>query len=221
MFGLAWNGCSAWGGIRSWSDQAEQQSPEWFDFFARRPLQVLAEELWGGPRSSSVWQFLARADSIGDPPPSQLSAVPKAHIRVVSVDSQETSAENGAAVNAIDDNPYTIWHTAYSWGVAPLPHEITLDLGAPTRLAGLRYLPRQDGGVNGRIGRYEISVSNDGATWRSVASGEFVDDRTEKEVDFAATMARYLRLTALSEVNGASYTSAAELTPLQTPDVHR
>lgn len=207
--------------ISRWSDRAEQQSPEWFDFFARRPLQVLAERLWGGPRSSSVWQFLARADSIGDPPPSQLTAVPKAHIRVVSVDSQETSAENGAAVNAIDDNPYTIWHTAYSRGVTPLPHEITLDLGAPTRLAGLRYLPRQDGGVNGRIGRYEISVSNDGATWRSVASGEVADDQTEKEVDFAATMARYIRLTALSEAAGASYTSAAELTPLQAPDVHR
>ena len=202
--------------ISRWSDRAEEQSPEWFDFFAKRPLQVLAERLWGGPRDASVWQFLARADAIGDAPPSQLTAVPKAAVHVTT-DSEETTAENGAAANAIDDNPYTIWHTAYSGGVAPLPHGITLDLGSAYRLAGVRYLPRQDGGVNGRVGNYEVAVSTDGARWHTVASGKFVNDQTEKEVDFTTTRARYLRFTALSEVNGNQYTSAAELTPLQAP----
>ncbi|MFD4371145.1 family 20 glycosylhydrolase [Streptomyces sp. NPDC058486] len=51
--------------LARWSDKAEEQSPEWFDFFARRPLQVLAERSWGGPRSSTVWEFFARADAIG------------------------------------------------------------------------------------------------------------------------------------------------------------
>jgi hexosaminidase len=200
--------------ISRWSDRAEQQSPEWFDFFARRPLQVLAERLWGGPRSATVWQFLARADAIGDPPPSQLTAVPKAGI-TVTADSAETSAENGAAVNAIDDNPYTIWHTAYTGGVAPLPHTLTLDLGATFRLGGVRYLPRQDGGLNGRAGDYEVAVSNDGTNWNTVASGQFANDQTEKEADFATTSARFLRFTVLSEVNGNQYASVAELTPLQ------
>lgn len=200
--------------ISRWSDNAEQQSPDWFDFFARRPLQVLAERLWGGPRSATVWQFLARADAIGDPPPSQLTAVPKADV-TVTADSAETSGENGAAANAVDDNPYTIWHTAYTGGAAPLPHTLTLELGATYRLAGVRYLPRQDGGVNGRIGEYEVAVSKDGTTWQTVASGQFANDQTEKEADFAATSARYLRFTALTEVNGNQYTSVAELTPLQ------
>jgi hexosaminidase len=202
--------------ISRWSDKAEQQSPEWFDFFAHRPLQVLAERLWGGPRSATVWQFLARADAIGAPPPSQLTAVPKAGI-TVTADSAETSSEDGAAANAIDDNPYTIWHTAYTGGVAPLPHELTLDLGATYRLGGVRYLPRQDGGVNGRVGEYEVTVSNDGTTWRSVASGQFVNDQTEKEIDFTEIPARYLRFSALSEVNGNQYANVAELTALQAP----
>lgn len=204
--------------VSRWSDRAEQQSPEWFDFFAHRPLQVLAERLWGGPRSASVWQFLARADGIGDPPPSQLTGIPKTGIHVSSVDSQETSAENDAAANAIDDNPYTIWHTAYSDGVAPLPHHLTLDLGAAYRLAGLRYLPRQDGGTNGRVAGYEIAISDDGSDWANVASGTFADDQTEKEVDFGPATARYVRLTATSSTNGAAFTSAAELTPLQAPN---
>jgi hexosaminidase len=199
--------------VSRWSDNAEQMSPEWFDFFAKRPLQVLAERLWGGPRSATVWQFLARADAIGDPPPSQLTAIPKAGI-TVSADSEETTGENGAATNAIDDNPYTIWHTAYSGGVAPLPHTITLDLGTTRRLAGVRYLPRQDGGVNGRVSGYEVAVSTDSVRWRTVATGQFVNDQTEKELDFAPTRAKYLRFTALSEVNGNQYTSVAELTLL-------
>jgi hexosaminidase len=207
--------------ISRWSDRAEQQPPSWLDFFAHRPLQVLAERLWGGPRSPSVWQFFGRADVIGDPPPSQLTGVPKAGIRVASVDSEETAAENGAAANAIDDNPYTIWHTGYSSGVAALPHQIVLDLGGPFRLAGLRYLPRQDGGTNGRVAAYEIAVSDDGSTWTTVSSGAFADDQTEKEADFAPITGRYLRLRALSSTNGAAFTSAAELTPLQaaSPEV--
>jgi hexosaminidase len=203
--------------ISRWSDRAEQQPPSWLDFFARRPLQVLAERLWGGPRSQTVWQFFGRADAIGDPPPSQLTGVPKAGIRVASVDSQETTAENGAAANAIDDNPYTMWHTGYSSAVAPLPHQIVLDLGRQYRLAGLRYLPRQDGGTNGRVADYEIAVSNDGSTWTTVSSGTFADDQTEKEADFTPTTGRYLRFRALSSTNGAAFTSAAELTPLQAP----
>ena len=67
------------------------------------------------------------------------------------------------------------------------------------------------------MGDYEVAVSTDGARWHTVASGQFVNDQTEKEVDFTTTRARYLRLTALSEVNGNQYTSLAELTPLQAP----
>jgi hexosaminidase len=203
--------------VSRWSDRAEQEPPSWLDFFAHRPLQILAERLWGGPRSASVWQFFGRTDGIGDAPPTQLTAVPKAGMRVVSADSQETAAENGAAANAIDDNPYTNWNTAYSGGVAPLPHEIVLDLGRPYRLGGLRYLPRQDGGVNGRVSGYEVSFSDDGSHWKIAASGRFTDDQTEKEVDWSPAAARYVRLRALSEAGGGQLTSAAELTPLQAP----
>jgi hypothetical protein len=71
--------------------------------------------------------------------------------------------------------------------------------------------------VNGRVAGYRIAVSNTGSTWRDVAAGTFVDDQTEKEVDFPITTARYVRLTALSATNGQAYASAAELTPLQAP----
>ncbi|MFE9428320.1 discoidin domain-containing protein [Kitasatospora sp. NPDC006697] len=131
------------------------------------------------------------------------------------VDSQETAAENGLGTNALDNLPATYWHTAWSGssGPAPLPHEIRFDLGASKSAGGLTYLPRQDGGVNGRVGRYEISVSADNTTWSApVASGTWADDASSKRVDFAPVTARYVRLRALSEAgNRGPWTSAAEI----------
>ncbi len=206
--------------VSRWSDQAENQTPQWLDFFAKRPLQILADRLWGGPRAPDVWSFLGRADQVGDAPSiDQLTAVPKAQVHVASVDSQETTAEDGAAADAVDNDPYTIWHSAYTGTVAPMPHQITLDLGDRERLGGLRYLPRQDGGANGRIAGYEIWTSANGRQFRERAAGTFADNQTEKEVDFPAVRARYVRLVATSSTNGLPYAAAAEVTPLESPTV--
>lgn len=194
--------------VSRWSDKAETQSPQWLDFFARRPLQILAERTWGGPRSSSVWQFFGRADAIGDPPPSQLTGIAKSAISVTSLDG--TAA--GAARTMLDDNPYTKVDTT-----GALPQGMTLDLGVPTRLAGLRYEPPQDGTTTGRIAGYRVEVASSPGRWRLAAAGTFNGDQTEKEVDFAPTHARWLRLVALSTSDGGNTVSTAELTPLQAP----
>lgn len=194
--------------VSRWSDQAETQSPQWLDFFARRPLQILAERLWGGPRSSSVWQFLGRADAIGDPPPSQLTGIAKSRISVTSADG----AAADSVLALLDNDPYT---TVDATGT--LPHQITLDLGAPTRVAGLRYEPPQDGTTTGRIADYRVEVASSPGRWRVAATGTFGSDQTEKEVDFAPARVRWLRLVALSTSDGGSTVRTAELTPLQAP----
>ncbi|MFD3681492.1 TIM-barrel domain-containing protein, partial [Streptomyces sp. NPDC058613] len=134
---------------------------------------------------------------------------------LVSADSQESAAENGAARNAFDGNPATQWHTAWSTGTpAALPHEVLIDLGARYAVDGLGYLPRQDGGVNGRIGAYEVHVSDTTADWGPpVATGAFADTATAKNTALPATAGRYLRLRALTEAGGRGpWTSAAEIT---------
>src|SRR3989442_835377 len=139
-------------------------------------------------------------------------AIPQQQMRIVSVDSQELVGENGAATNAIDGNPATYWHTEWSQQTAPLPHTLVLDLGSQYLVDGFGYLPRQDGTPNGTIAGYEFYVSADGTTWGSaVAAGTLAADSTEKTVRFPATSGRYVRLVALSEINGQAWTSAAEL----------
>jgi hypothetical protein len=139
-----------------------------------------------------------------------VTGVPGVSVR--SVDSEETAALNGRGTNVLDGNPATLWHTRYSGTVAPVPHEIQLDLGGSYPVTDLYYQPRTDASPNGRIGRYEVYVSADGINWNAtVASGTFANSTALQTVRFPATTGRYVRLRALTEVNGNAWTSIAEL----------
>jgi galactose oxidase len=134
-----------------------------------------------------------------------------------SADSAETKSSNGAAVNAIDGNTASIWHTVWSVApVKPLPHWFTIDMKTANLVSGLAYLPRQDAGRNGTIGRYRVETSMNGTTWApAAASGAFADNQLAQTVTFTPHLARYVRLTALSEAGGRGpWSSAAEINVL-------
>lgn len=110
----------------------------------------------------------------------------------VSADSAETTGAplgaTGAAVNAIDGNPATMWHTQRVAANPPPPHSFTVNLGTPRNLIGFRYLPRADGSTSGIVASWRFSTSIDGTTWVQVASGDFADlgsISTEKTIVFA------------------------------------
>jgi len=129
---------------------------------------------------------------------------------VAAVDSQEMSGEDGHAINAVDGQPTTLWHTQWQAAQPPLPHMLTFDLGAAFWCDGVRYVPRQDGNQNGMITSYRIEGSADLTTWTVLDLGAWALDASEKVVRFAAVKYRYVRLTAL-ESNGTPYASAAEV----------
>lgn len=144
--------------------------------------------------------------------PQGLVLIPTAGWTLKYADSQELVGENGAAANAFDGDPNTIWHTAWLTNSPPAPHEIQIDMGTSHIVSGFRYLPRQDGGVNGRVGQYEFYLSQDGVNWgTAVATGTFANSASEQEVQFSTAAARYVRLRALTEANGNPWTSVAEL----------
>jgi F5/8 type C domain/Putative Ig domain len=143
------------------------------------------------------------------------NVIPQTNWSLKYADSQETTCEDGAAVNAFDGDNGTFWHTQWCGGNPPPPHEIQIDLGGSYSMDGFRYLPGQDGGINGTIAKYEFYISADGVNWGSpVATGIFTNTTSEKEVRFAAAAGRYVRLRALSEVNGKPWTSMAEINVL-------
>jgi alpha-galactosidase len=115
---------------------------------------------------------------------------------------------------AVDGKLTTFWHTEWS-PLAPLPQAITVDLGSARNVAGLLYVPRQDGGTSGTITGYRVEVSADGTTFQPVSSGSWPGDTAAQATAFAPTSARYVRLVATSGVSG--YASAAEIEVADVP----
>ena len=135
-------------------------------------------------------------------PPQGSAPIPQLDFMVDGVDSEELVGEDGSADNAFDGNRNSFWHTEWENKVDPMPHDIKIDLGGDYMITGFKYLPRQDG-VNGRIADYKFYVSGDGVNWgTAVAAGRFPNTTAEQTVSFSQVPGRYVRLVALSEVNG-------------------
>jgi phospholipase C len=135
-------------------------------------------------------------------------------LRVVAVDSEETEFESRAGRNVLDGDPTTFWHTKWFGQDPPHPHYIILDLGAVRTVYGLRYLPRQDGDLNGTIVGYEVYVSLDRDAWTPTPwmSGSWEATADEKiAVLSRGQQGRYLKLVATSAANNRPWTSAAEI----------
>ena len=129
---------------------------------------------------------------------------------VKSVTSQEQGEAD--AEFAIDGDPGTFWHSEYNKTVTKHPHVLVVDLGKEREFSGITYLPRQDGGSNGRVKDYSVDVSTDGEKWQPAAKGSFPDSADLQEVKFQAPVkARYFRFSALSEAQGRDYAAVAEL----------
>ena len=136
----------------------------------------------------------------------------KPTLKVVKADSEETSGENGKAANAVDGNTNTIWHTQWQDESPICPHEIIIELSDAAGINGFTYLPRQDESDHGGIKAYEFYVSDDGKEFgKPVKKGEFTTDKEKKTVTFDGKKCRFIKLRALSEINGEPWTSAAEI----------
>ena len=148
--------------------------------------------------------------------PAASAAPVKATLKVVKVDSEETAGQDGKCANAVDGDPNTIWHTQWQDATPECPHEIVIELTPATTIKGFTYLPRPDDSENGTIKGYEFYVSNDGQDFgQPVASGEFENSKELKSVTFAPKACHFIKLKALSEVNGGAWTSVAEIGVLQ------
>ncbi|KAG8529030.1 uncharacterized protein KY384_006720 [Bacidia gigantensis] len=136
--------------------------------------------------------------------------------RVLPTNTFTVAASSAQSCNeptkALDSSNMTFWHTQYSPTLTQYPHSITIDMHTTQLVNGLTYLPRQDTTPNGRIAKYSIQLSINGLSWGpDVAVGTFANDTSLKQVFFSSSYARVVRLTALSEVSGNAWASAAEI----------
>ena len=132
----------------------------------------------------------------------------KGRQRVVYTDSDE---DNSMKL-AVDGNINTYWRTVHNqFYLAPYPHEIQMSLHKEAKVKGIRYTPRQDS-AEGRIAEYEVYLSRDGKEWgKAVCTGVFTNSKEMQTVEFAPRSARYVKLLALSAVDGGKQATVAEL----------
>jgi beta-galactosidase len=79
---------------------------------------------------------------------------------IAYVDSEERTAEDGSAENAIDGQTANYWHTEWKNASPNYPHLLILNLGQEQTIGGFRYVPRQSEGA-GRIKDYRVFVGDD------------------------------------------------------------
>jgi len=133
--------------------------------------------------------------------------------KVVEVSSEQAD-NNESASNAIDGDENTHWITRWKPNAPTHPHYITIDLGENLKLKGFTYAPRK-GLINGTIKEYIFYVSTDGKNWENLIHSKFDNIRNnpvKQKVYFEKPVeAKYIKLVALSEVNGNPWTSAGEI----------
>jgi hypothetical protein len=128
--------------------------------------------------------------------------------------SSENISNRRLAKYAIDGDSRTIWHTRWSDRTVKHPHQIVIDLGAKYQVSSVRYLVRQDGGWNGAFADVQVYISDDPEQFNSEpdVTGKFKKDKKSQSIDFDESKeGRYLKIKILSEVNGGTWASAAEI----------
>lgn len=101
------------------------------------------------------------------------------------------------ATQLIDDNASTNYFTNQD--------RVTIDLGATYPLKGFTYFPMQNRYLSGLIQSFSFLVSKDGDSWTEVSKGEFgniANSPIEQRVIFPTVEARFVRLKALSKLDG-------------------
>lgn len=192
-----------------------QKEIKWFEFewaWARANTEYTTEA--SGADLKALGEEILKNYNSGGPASSDADDYPVEKITLKEIGSEETSEESGAASNVLDGDRSTIWHTNYSGGqdnTSYAKHYLVFELAEETEIAGLRYLPRQDGEQNGIITGYQIYVSSDGDNYTLAAEGTWAADKTWKLASFEEMQtARYVKLKTTA-AQGGFYSSAAEI----------
>lgn len=131
------------------------------------------------------------------------------------IDASSFEPGEGNPDHAVDGNADTFWHSRWSQDEAQPPHFLVIDYSHAINIFGLVYTARTDG-ENGHVKDYEVYVSADGKTWNApVAKGSFDRDANVETIRFERPVkGRYVKFVALSEQDGHSYATIAELQPI-------
>ena len=112
---------------------------------------------------------------------------------IIDFSSQELAGEDGRAINAIDGNTSTWWHTVYYSGEGSQtssPHHIIIDFGSVVSVSEVDLVTRKYGFT---VDVY-LSKTPDGLDGTSVATYSYANRANTHKITFSAVDARYMKL---------------------------
>ncbi len=158
-----------------------------------------------GPTSNCLPSASISLNFTEDTIDDHYSYVPISRLNIHSFSSEQKGVDD--AIQAIDGNIYTIWHTSHSGNDSA--KNITLVLNHPTYISALEYIPRQDSGTNGIVNSARISVSVDGKTWEILkeSTNWATNKETKKEVFDTPVLGNFIKIEGLA--TSGNFMSAA------------
>ena len=197
------------------------QTLNWFPFeweWARANIEYTTETSKNTDIKALGEEILNDYNSF-DPSENDQNDYPTPKMSIKEVGS-EAAFDNNYANYVLDGDPNTIWHTDWSSNEDKQSydkHYLVFELEEETELAGLRYLPRQEGGINGIITGYQIFVSNDNINYELAMEGTWGEDTSWKTASFPQTKkAKYVKFKSTQArsnetAQGFVFSSAAEI----------
>ncbi len=130
----------------------------------------------------------------------------------------------GPVRHAFDGNLRTRYHSEWGAGEPPFSEQrLTMELAEPATIDALRYLPRQDGNVNGTVTSYRIVYSDNGTDWHTASEGQWPSNGAGwRMATFEPVTAKFFRLlplhTAGEGTQANRFFSASELRLRMAPE---
>ena len=132
---------------------------------------------------------------------------------IVAYTSQfsDSTAENadGAAVNIIDGNEKTYWHSHYN-NSQVMPQVITFDMGKEVTVVQMNFLNRQTS-TNAICKDFLLESSTDGQNWTEVLDSTMPNTQKWIHVALPETTARYFRFSEKNNYSSNLWATIAEL----------
>jgi beta-galactosidase len=84
--------------------------------------------------------------------------IPRSKWKIVYADSEEVMVGNYSAEKIFDQQESTIWTTSRTGEKIAYPHQVVVDMGENSKVAGFKYLPRTDKSASGNIKSYNFYI---------------------------------------------------------------
>ncbi len=131
---------------------------------------------------------------------------------IASFSSEETSGESstGRAIDVLDGDTKTFWHSCWTSCSENYPHEIVVDVGASITIDGFGFVQRDN--LSRSIENIEILASEDKESWSSLGDFSLANvNSIQNHPIKSSTTFRYFSLIPKSSFDGQQFAALAEI----------